>query len=191
MRQPNANVPLTGGSHRLLTPASVTLIAGTLFSGAIFGFFYAWVCSTMWGLDSTDPRIAIAAMQAMNESVRNPVFFPAFFLTPVVLAAASGLAFWERRRRSAILAGAAGLVYLLGGLLLTTTLNVPLNDALGASLVPTDLGAAEVMWREYSSTWQSYNQIRTVLSGVALTLSAIALLTFSQRRDPAAQRPVI
>lgn len=41
----------------------------------------------MWGLDATDPRVAIRAMQAMNASVRNAVFFPAFFLAPVVLFA--------------------------------------------------------------------------------------------------------
>ena len=46
-------------------------------SAAIFGFFYAWVCSTMWGLDQTDPVVAITAMQAMNASVRNAVFAPA------------------------------------------------------------------------------------------------------------------
>lgn len=68
---------------RLALP--VTLIA-TLLSGAIFGFFYAWVCSTMWGLDAADPRVAISAMQAMNASVRNIVFAPAFFGTPVALA---------------------------------------------------------------------------------------------------------
>lgn len=63
-------------SARLLPLASLLLAA------AIFGFFYAWVCSTMWGLDAADPAIAIQAMQAMNASVRNAVFFPAFFLTP-------------------------------------------------------------------------------------------------------------
>ena len=30
-----------------------------LHSGAIFGFFYAWICSTMWGLDAADPNVAI------------------------------------------------------------------------------------------------------------------------------------
>ena len=52
----------------------------------------------MWGLDDADPRVAIAAMQAMNGSVRNAVFFPAFFLTPVVLGLAAALAWRERRR---------------------------------------------------------------------------------------------
>ena len=76
-------------------------IVSVVFCGAIFGFFYAWVCSTMWGLDQADPRVAIAAMQAMNASVRNAVFFPAFFLTPVVLvftAAAMALPVKFRRR---------------------------------------------------------------------------------------------
>ncbi len=53
-----------------------TGLLAIVFAGAIFGFFYAWVCSTMWGLDATDPRIAIAAMEAMNASVRNAVLRP-------------------------------------------------------------------------------------------------------------------
>ena len=65
---------------------AVILLSLTL-SAAIFGFFYAWVCSTMWGLDAADPRVAIGAMQAMNASVRNAVFAPIFFGTPFALAA--------------------------------------------------------------------------------------------------------
>ena len=65
-----------------VAPVRIAALTSLLFLGAIFGFFYAWVCSTMWGLDAADPRVAISAMQAMNASVRNAVFFPAFFLTP-------------------------------------------------------------------------------------------------------------
>ncbi|WP_255564512.1 hypothetical protein [Mameliella sp. CS4] len=32
--------------------ARTTGLAALIFAGAIFGFFYAWVCSTMWGLGS-------------------------------------------------------------------------------------------------------------------------------------------
>ncbi|WP_312895093.1 MULTISPECIES: hypothetical protein [Rhizobium] len=31
-------------------------VTSVVFSGAIFGFFYAWVCSTMWGLDRAPTR---------------------------------------------------------------------------------------------------------------------------------------
>ncbi len=85
-----------------------TRIAGltaVVFSGAIFGFFYAWVCSTMWGLDATDPRVAIQAMQAMNGSVRNAVFAPAFFGTPFVLWIAALLAWRIDRSRAALAFG--------------------------------------------------------------------------------------
>ena len=66
--------------------------AAVLLSAAIFGFFYAWVCSTMWGLDAADPRVAIPAMQAMNASVRNVVFAPAFFGTGVAALLAALIA---------------------------------------------------------------------------------------------------
>jgi uncharacterized membrane protein len=65
-------------------------------------FFYGWVCPTHWGLDQTDPNAAITDMQAMNASVRNVVFAPAFFATPVVLLASALLAFSCGNRRAAL-----------------------------------------------------------------------------------------
>lgn len=59
--------------------------ASLIMSALMLGFFYAWICSTMWGLDAADPKIAIGAMQAMNASVRNFAFGPVFFGTPFVL----------------------------------------------------------------------------------------------------------
>ena len=100
---------------------AVILLSLTL-SAAIFGFFYAWVCSTMWGLDAADPRVAIGAMQAMNASVRNAVFAPIFFGTPFALAAAAALLLTGRQRRSAAAFAAAAIVYFCLGLVLTNRL---------------------------------------------------------------------
>lgn len=80
---------------------SAMISLSLLMCAAIFGFFYAWVCSTMWGLDTADPRIAIAAMQAMNGSVRNAVFAPAFFGTPLVLAITTWLLWTHNHKASA------------------------------------------------------------------------------------------
>ncbi|MDP3969748.1 anthrone oxygenase family protein [uncultured Nocardioides sp.] len=188
--EPNAQVRFSppratdGG----LTPALITAWVGVLFAGAIFGFFYAWVCSTMWGLDEADPRVAIAAMQAMNASVRNAVFFPAFFLTPVVLGLAAALAWRERRRVSSRLLLAAAAVYLLGGLILTMTVNVPMNEALGDVAVPSDLDEARMVWRDYSGRWQLFNQLRTVASGVSLALASAALVLLHRRSGHEADR---
>ncbi|MBY3086852.1 DUF1772 domain-containing protein [Rhizobium laguerreae] len=150
-------------------------VTSVVFSGAIFGFFYAWVCSTMWGLDRADPRVAIAAMQAMNASVRNAVFFPAFFLTPVVLGLTVAAAHFSGREAAAFWFGAAAAVYLVFGLMLTFTVNVPMNEALAARAVPDDVAAARDIWRDYSPRWQIWNQARALASGIALALAALGV----------------
>ncbi|ABD53427.1 DUF1772 domain-containing protein [Jannaschia sp. CCS1] len=150
--------------------------ASVLFAGAIFGFFYAWVCSTMWGLDAADPRIAIAAMQAMNASVRNAVFFPTFFLTPVIMIAAAAVI----RGRAGGFFAVGGVVYLLGGLILTMAVNVPMNEALAVVQVPDDIDSARTIWEAYSPRWQVYNVARTLASGVAMMLAAAGLWTLGQ-----------
>lgn len=161
--------------HRIDRAADATATGSIIFTGAIFGFFYAWVCSTMWGLDAADPRVAIEAMQAMNESVRNAVFFPAFFLTPIVLGAAGAMLHAAGRRPASRWFGAAAVVYLLGGLVLTMTVNVPMNEDLAGLLVPSSRRAAEAIWSHYSSRWQLFNTLRMVASGLALTLASIGL----------------
>ncbi|TIX24442.1 DUF1772 domain-containing protein [Mesorhizobium sp.] len=159
--------------HKVVTGLS---IASIVFCGAIFGFFYAWVCSTMWGLDQADPRIAIAAMQAMNASVRNAVFFPAFFLTPVVLGLTAAVASFSGYRVSGFWFGAGAVVYLLFGLSLTLTVNVPMNEALAATAVPGDIDTARIIWQDYSGRWQFWNQARTIASGIALVLAGVGLV---------------
>ncbi|MEO0922169.1 MAG: anthrone oxygenase family protein [Pseudomonadota bacterium] len=159
---------------------NLSIILAIVLNAAIFGFFYAWVCSTMWGLDATDPRVAIAAMQAMNASVRNVVFAPAFFATPFALAFASALLWRRSARKSAAFFGTAALVYLIFGLILTMLVNVPMNEALANFAVPPDIAAASEIWLTYSPTWQIWNQIRTIASGIALILAVCGVLTLQQ-----------
>ena len=157
-------------------PLKSLAFLGLLLAGAIFGFFYAWVCSTMWGLDATDPRVAIQAMQAMNASVRNLVFAPAFFGTPLVLLLLAGWAFAVGQGGAALAFGLAGLAYLLGAFLPTVLVNVPMNEALAALQVPESREEAARIWRDYSSRWQVWNQLRCVVSGLALLLVGYGFL---------------
>lgn len=157
-------------------------LVSVLLSGAIFGFFYAWVCSTMWGLDAADPRTAIAAMQAMNASVRNMVFAPAFFGTPAVLGLTALIALGTRARPAAILFGAGAILYTVGGLALTMVVNVPMNLALGELVVPADPAEAARIWADYSPRWQVFNQIRTAMSGLTLILAALGFRTLARRQ---------
>ena len=159
-------------ADRLKPRALLSLV----FAGAMFGFFFAWVCSTMWGLDAADPNVAIAAMQAMNASVRNWAFAPAFFGTPVLLILTALLALKVAERRTAICFALAGLVYVLGAMLPTMIANVPLNETLAMVEAPLDPARAREAWRNYSDPWQFWNTIRATLAGVVLSLAGWGLL---------------
>lgn len=158
------------------------ILTSLLLSAAIFGFFYAWVCSTMWGLDAADPRISIHAMQAMNASVRNAVFAPAFFGTPVILGV-TALALWRQKfLKSALLFALSSGVYFCFGLVLTMAVNVPMNEALATIAIPTDIMEAQELWLAYSSKWQFWNQARTVASGLSFLIAVWAVLSMIPKR---------
>lgn len=171
--------PAVRTSTRQTSPAVVSGVAATIFSGGIFGVFYAWISTTMWGLDAADPRVAIEAMQAMNANVRNAAFFGAYFLTPVVLLVAAGFARRERATRSAAYFAAASVVYFLGGLVFTRIWPVPLNEELAAVVVPESIEAAEQIWTDYSGTWQFWNITRTVFCGISLALASLGLINIT------------
>ncbi|MFV0373355.1 DUF1772 domain-containing protein [Microbacterium sp.] len=179
-----AAAPLIPSSvpNPLRTAADLASVVAAVLVAAIFGFFYAWVCSTLWGLDAADPRVAIEAMQAMNASVRNPVFFVSFFLTPVALAVAALLSWARNARIPAVLFGVAAALYTVGGILLTSTINVPWNEALAMVTVPASVDEAAAIWQEYSGKWQIANLVRTVVSGVCVVLTAIGLLQLGRAR---------
>jgi uncharacterized membrane protein len=162
--------------------ASGTGLAATLFSGAIFGFFFAYVCSAMYGLDATDPRVAIEAMRAINAAVRNPVFFPAFFLTPLVLLIAATSAAMSGARRSATAFALAAVVYIVGGIVPTMLYNIPMNEDLAALTIPTSVSEAQVIWDDYSPRWQYWNLVRTVFAGISLGLAGLGLLNLRSGR---------
>ena len=129
----------------------------------------------MWGLDDADPRISIAAMQAMNASVRNAVFAPAFFGTPVALLITTILFYARGQSPSAHWFAAATVLIVLLAFVLTMMVNVPMNEALAQLTVPEDINAAREIWLAYSPDWQLWNQIRTVASGAGLLCIGIGI----------------
>ena len=125
----------------------------------------------MWGLDATDPAIAIQAMQAMNASVRNGVFAPAFFGTPFALIITALLLRKQNHNTAAKLFTLSAIINLTLGVILTMAINVPMNQALAIINIPNDPAVAEQIWLNYSPKWQFWNQIRTITTGIALLIA--------------------
>lgn len=157
-----------------MTPGLLRLLALTalLLTAAIFGFFYAYAASVMWGLDAAPAASAIEAMQGINREVRNAAFAPSFFLTPVFLALMAVLA----RGIARLSFGAATLIYLLGGLVLTVVFNIPLNNELAVVLAPEEPAEADAIWSAFSGPWQLYNWVRTGFAGLAVLCTGVGLI---------------
>ena len=147
-------------------------------SGAIFGFFYAFFCTVMWGLDTTAPSTAIEAMKGINAVVRNAAFAPIFFGTPVALLVTALLAVLAQQRGMAVWFGAAAAIYLFGALVVTVSGNVPLNEMLATANPNADEAGA--LWAQYSADWQRLNLIRTVFAGISLICVGAGLLALGR-----------
>ncbi len=136
------------------------------------GFFFAFSVVVMPGLDVTAPDSAVLAMQGINRAVRNGVFFSSFFLGMVFAISLAVWLFVIGTRRSAIKMLLAAIVYGVGVIVLTATINVPMNEALAQV---TDLASASEVWSDYSPTWTTWNSVRGVFCIVAFALAISAV----------------
>jgi uncharacterized membrane protein len=168
-------------SFRLLDRS--LLAVSTLAVALAAGFFYAYACSVLYGLARLDDRAAIAAMQAINATVRNPVFAFAFFGALAFPAALLALRLARARfGRSEIWLTAAVALYGLAGFALTFLASVPLNQWLAT--VPLD-GAVDLATARarYFGPWDAWNWTRTAATGAAAL--CLALVWFEDGRKAA------
>jgi uncharacterized membrane protein len=138
-------------------------LAAALGCALLGGLFFAFSNFVMKALMRIPAPSGIAAMQAINVTVLNPLFLGLFFGT----AALCALLFFLRWESPFALGGAA--LYLIGTFGVTMVFNVPRNNAL-ARLDPAGSVSA---WRRYVQEWTWWNHVRTLAA-----VAAAALLTF-------------
>jgi uncharacterized membrane protein len=160
---------IIGFSEGLLIGLSILLF------GLITGFFYAYSSSVMFGLDASNPHIAIAAMQGINREVRNFVFAPAFFGAPVVAIATFAFLYYRSKRIAALTFLLAAVVYVGAAMMPTFLINVPMNNELARVVVPQSDIEAKAIWDAYSSRWTWWNGFRGVASALSLLFCAYGL----------------
>jgi len=150
------------------------MLAAAVGCGLVGGLFFAFSSFVMRAFDRLPAPQAIAAMQSINVTVLNPLFFLVFFGTMIIaLALALVAAFdWSNPASPFIVSGAT--TYLLGCIVVTIRFNVPLNNVL-AGIRPSDDGSDEV-WIQYRRPWTRWNHVRTVASLVSSAAFGIALV---------------
>jgi len=108
--------------------------------GLSAGVFFAFSAFVMPALGRLPSGQGIAAMQSINKLAVTPAFMTALFGSALACAglAAWSVVAWGERPAPWLLAG--GVLYLVGAIVVTIAVNVPLNDAL-ATTRPDGAGA--------------------------------------------------
>lgn len=152
-----------------------SLLAATITTGLVAGLMAAFAYAVMPGLARAGDQVFVAAMQRINVAIVNPWFVlcflgaPVFGLLAVVVHMRSGQwpVFWW---------ALAGLALYLVGLVITGTVNVPLNKQLdGAADLDdrTELAAAR---NRFEGKWRRWNTARAVACAASLACFAWALV---------------
>ncbi|MEU6299428.1 DUF1772 domain-containing protein [Streptomyces erythrochromogenes] len=156
-------------------PAGAVLTVATVLVGLMAGLFFAFDVSVMPGLAAGDEQTYVTAMRAFNKAIDgNPLFGTVFLLALVAAVLSAVLEFRGGRRAVALWVGAAAAAYLVV-LLITFTVNIPLNNELADAGEVARMKDFEIVER-FRTTWVTTNIIRTLLCTTALAALARALL---------------
>ena len=136
--------------------ATAALVAAVITNGLMAGLFAAYSYAVMPGLGRASDRTFVEAMQQTNGAILNGGFGVCFGGAVVVAAVAALL----HRGRPGWVWIVAGLALYVAVLVVTFTINVPLNDALAAA-GSSDLADVRA-W--FEGTWVRWNVVRAVLS---------------------------
>jgi uncharacterized membrane protein len=144
----------------VLFALTLSAALGCALVGGIFFGFSNFVMKALFRIPAPS---GIAAMQAINVAVLNPLFLALFFGTAAACVLLVFYSIEEPRR----LIGAG--LYLVGTFGVTIVFNVPRNNALAR----LDPAGAVSEWRRYVQEWTWWNHVRTLAA-----VAAAALLAF-------------
>ncbi|MCT9092763.1 DUF1772 domain-containing protein [Streptomyces sp. ASQP_92] len=163
------------------TLQTATLLTATLTTGLMAGLFTAFAYAVMPGLGRSSDQAMVEAMQNINKAIVNPFFMLLFMGSLPLLGLAVFLA-WKGHGRPALPWLVAALVLYLIAFVVTSGVNVPLNDKLAKAGDPRhmkDLGAVR---QEFESAWVTWNAVRALLHAAAFGCLVWALVVYGAHR---------
>lgn len=154
-----------------MNDATLTLTdAATVATGLMAGVYFIYAVAIMPGLRRLDDTTFVAAFQATDRAIINPIFLITFF-APTALC---GIGAFTGRGEPGHGWIVAALVANAAIVVVTMALNVPLNNALKArgDVAGADATAARRAFRE--NRWVAWNWFRAVANVAALVSLTLA-----------------
>lgn len=153
---------------------AAALMLATLTTGVMAGLFFAFTFSVMPGLARAGDRTFVDTMQRINVAIVNGWFLVCFFgaLGFTVIAAVLHL---SPPYRSALPWIVAAAVLYLAVLIITVTVNIPLNNQLAAAGPIEHITEPYAVRAAFEATWVRWNAIRTIANLAAFGCLAWAL----------------
>lgn len=163
-----------------MTFENLVLVVGGTLTGLIAGLLYAFNVAFVPALRAIKGTQHIAAMQAINKKIENPVFFLSFFGPTILLPLA---AYLHRGTEQFGLLVVAALLHIIGANGVTMVGNIPLNKALDKvdvdQLSEAEANRIRTEFEGPGSPWMRFHNIRTLASIAATALIFIACLSKS------------
>lgn len=170
------------------TLQQTTLLLTALATGLMAGLFAAFAYSVMPGLARSSDRSFVETMQNINKAILNPVFMLPFMTAIPLLALAVTLA-WRGHGRAALPWLVAALVLYLLAFMVTSGLNVPLNDQLAKAGNPDRVKDLAAVREDFEDSWVAWNVVRALLHTAAFGCLLWALVLFGAHRTQQAAPP--
>ncbi|MFF2653158.1 DUF1772 domain-containing protein [Streptomyces sp. NPDC058045] len=160
---------------------TAALLAATLCTGLMAGLFTAFAYSVMPGLGRSSDRTLVEAMQNINKAIVSPLFM-VLFMGAIPLLVLVAVLSWRGQGRAALPWLIAALALYLVAFLVTSGINVPLNDRLAAAGDPDRIGQLAAVRGDFESRWVTWNIVRALLHTAAFLCLAWALLVYGGQR---------
>lgn len=139
--------------------------------GLMAGFFWAYSANVNIAMLQMDAATYATVQSAFNRNVRHALFFTFFFGPPAVAALALAAAWQDWRQGWFVTLAVSALLYLLGIIVFTAQVNLPLNahtESWNPASVPDN-------WQEIRKRWNSANLWRAWASASCFALATLAL----------------
>ena len=165
----STELPLPTARSTATTTRTVVFVLASVLAGLFAGFFWTYTISIPAGLGALDDVGYVAAFQSINATIRNAGFGLVFFGAVPIIGVLLALDLRAGHRRAARYVAAA-LALVLGVVVVTFAVHVPLNETLAVAS-PDDATAAR---EAFETAWNRWNLVRTVLSTASVGCLALA-----------------